>query len=90
MSTPAFCVLPLLAMMRGRVHSARWRAAIEAIILASAALILGTAMSLIPTAVVDVQTAVIAMLALLVVSFTSMPTIWVIVAGVAVTLLLPY
>ncbi len=84
-STPAFCVLPLLALLRGRVHSERWRNAIEAIILASAGLVLATATSLIPTALIDLPTSAAAAAALVIVCFTRISTIWLIVAGSAVT-----
>lgn len=76
---------PLLALLRGRVHSERWRNAIEAIILASAGLVLATATSLIPTALIDLPTSAAAAAALVIVCFTRISTIWLIVAGSAVT-----
>lgn len=53
----------------------------DAVVLARAALVLSTASTLIPTAVVDTSTGIIATAALLLVLFTSIPTIWVILAG---------
>lgn len=85
MSAPALGVIPLLMLMRGRTHSARWQGAVEAVILASAALVLATTVTLIPAAIVDVSTAVVASVALLTVLFTRVSTIWVILAGAGTT-----
>jgi chromate transporter len=85
MCAPALCVLPVMVLLRGRAHSGRWRDAADAVVLASAALVLGTASTLIPTAVVDPSTSLIAIGALLVVFFTSIPTIWIIIAGAVVS-----
>ncbi len=87
MSLPALGVLPLMMLLRGRAHSERWRSAIEAVILASAALVLVTATALIPVAVTDTTTAVVAAVALLLVLFTRVPTICVVCGGAAATFL---
>ena len=89
MSAPALCVLPLVLVLRRYEHSAVWRSSIEAVILASAALVLATATELMPTAVVNVSMAFVAVVALIVVLFTRVSSIWVIAAGSLVALLLP-
>jgi chromate transporter len=83
---PALSVIPLGAALRRRRESVRWQSVIEGIILASAALVLATARSLLPDAVVDLPTIIVAIAALIAVSVTEIPTIWVILIGAAVTL----
>ena len=85
MCAPALCVLPLMALLSSRVQSGRWRAAADAVVLASAALVLATAGTLIPTAVVNATTGAIAIAALVVVFMTSIPTVWIVLGGAAVT-----
>ena len=85
MTAPALLVVPLTAALRRWSHSIRWQSALEGTILASAALVLATARSLLPDAVFDAPTIVVAVAALIAVSLTKIPTIWVIVAGASLT-----
>ena len=87
MTAPAFLVIPLAAGLRRRSESVRWQSVIEGVILGSAALVLATARSLMPDAVFNAPTIIVAVGALIAVSVTKVPAIWVILAGAGLAFL---
>jgi chromate transporter len=88
MSAPAFLVIPILIFLDGSARSARWVDAADAVILASAALVLTTATTLIRTAASDTTSVMVAVLSLIAVLATSVPTIWLIAGAAAATALM--
>jgi chromate transporter len=81
MVTPAFLIIPLIRFMGARANRPRIRSAIHSSMAAGAALLLAATLPLARDALTDALTAGVAAASFAVFSFTSIDSVWVIVAS---------
>jgi chromate transporter len=84
--TPAFLVIPLMSWVGAHANKPRVRAAVQALMLASAGLLLFASVPLARDAIVGPLTLVLAAISFVVISFTRAESMWVMFAAAAVGL----
>lgn len=87
MLTPAFLIIPLFRWMGARATSARVRAAIRAVLLASAGLLLSASMPLARDAITGPLTVGILVVSLVLLTVTRLQSAWVMLGAAAVGLI---
>jgi len=84
--TPALCIIPLVHFVGARMEHPRVKAALETILIASAALLLAATIPLAQGALTSPVTIAIAVLGLAALSLTKIDTLWIIFAGALASL----